>query len=56
MIRLLQLIIFGHVHKWKVMEEKSIHNLSIPKGYTAGTLYVCQCETCGAIKPFRISP
>lgn len=56
MIRLLQLILFGHVHKWKVMEEQSFYNDRIPQGYRAGILYVCQCESCGAIKPFQISP
>lgn len=45
MVKLIQLLIFGHTHKWKLLESV---NLNI--GTCNGSRWVLQCETCGNIK------
>jgi hypothetical protein len=47
MIALLQILIFGHAHKWKVMKEVSVVD---DEQFPIGTRYYCQCEKCGRIK------
>jgi len=53
MLRLLQLLFIGHVHKWKVIKEGSASWESIQSTESARwTRYVLQCEICGAMKVF----
>lgn len=48
MIRLLQLLFLGHIHKWKrIREVDLIHNNA-----HAGHRYVCECERCGVIRKY----
>lgn len=51
MIRFLQLLFFGHVHKWKTIKVVPFENWGeSPKEVTArGTRYVQQCEACGVV-------
>lgn len=55
MIRLLQLLIFGHVHKWKTLEERPlVRPEQVVEGTTygqrTGTRYIQQCEHCGIVE------
>jgi hypothetical protein len=52
-IRLLQLLIFGHVHKWKMLESRDYEAYvdEVGKGEPSrGKLYMLQCEHCGSLK------
>lgn len=54
MWKLIQLLIFGHVHTWKVIEHNvlrlSRHPLDGGGECGRGSRYVLQCETCGDLK------
>lgn len=51
MIWLLQLFIFGHVHKWKIIKDGSLHvNDECGRTVKTGQRYILQCEHCGNIK------
>lgn len=57
MIRLLQLLIFGHAHKWVTIREinftddiREYERTGVP----TGRKYTCQCETCGKIRTFIV--
>lgn len=45
MLRLLQWLFVGHVHRWKILENRSLANGS---GST-GSRYILQCEACGDV-------
>lgn len=49
MIKLLQFLLFGHVHKWKIIARCPIEYEGWGTYYKA-TRYTLQCETCGDIK------
>jgi hypothetical protein len=54
MIRLLQLLIFGHAHKWKTLKQTPlVRPEQVVYGQTygqrTGTRYIQQCETCGLV-------
>jgi hypothetical protein len=49
MIRLLQWLIYGHCHKWKILEKVQVKSSD---GERLWTRHYCQCETCGVIKSF----
>lgn len=55
MLRLLQLIFFGHVHKWKILNEVPLQRwpgrIGEGKPWT-GTNYILRCEDCGKLKQF----
>lgn len=58
MIRLLQLIIFGHVHKWKVVKTEKYQDFGSRFGdqsdiVAQGTVYTRECEYCGELKVFK---
>lgn len=56
MIRLLQLLIFGHAHKWAIIRKVDIvrHDATpVAPGLPLHRDYECQCETCGKIRKFR---
>ncbi len=49
---LIQMVLFGHIHKRKIIREGPLHyegNFS----FGTTTQYTCQCETCGTIRKFR---
>lgn len=48
MKRLFQLLIYGHVHKWKIISER---RFNYDDGFTRGDCnrYILQCEHCGEI-------
>ena len=51
MLRLLQWLFLGHVHKWKVIKEGSVSWESTKNSDSAKwTRYVLQCEICGNMK------
>lgn len=50
MLRLLQMLFFGHVHKW---EELSRHQLSDNFG-SRGMRVICFCKHCGKPKKFDL--
>jgi hypothetical protein len=50
MLRLLQWLIFGHVHKWTIVKESRL-NYSDDFGSSGScTRYTLQCEICGNMK------
>ena len=53
MLKLLQLLIFGHSHKWKTTHEQSLYDSFDNQ---TGILYIQQCETCGKIKHTSVYP
>lgn len=48
MWKLIQLLIFGHCHKWKIIKEADVDG-SFDQRWTR---YYTQCEICGKIKVF----
>jgi hypothetical protein len=46
MMRLLQWLFVGHVHKWKNLTQ---HTLKDMRGNNTGVAYVQQCEHCGLV-------
>lgn len=51
MIRLIQWLIFGHVHIWEHEDELDI--VETRGGIPLGRAYVCKCKTCGEPRLFR---
>lgn len=47
MLRLLQLIVFGHIHYYETVDT---YNLSASKSTAVGTRYVLRCSKCGNVK------
>ena len=47
MIRLLQLLFYGHIHKWKIIKT---HELTMTGSKSTGTRHELQCEKCGNVK------
>lgn len=45
MIRLLQLLFYGHIHKW---ETESVHDLKMATD--RGSRYILRCSECGDVK------
>lgn len=51
MIRLLQLLFFGHWHKWKIIEQARLWGAdSAHMDKPTGLVYFLQCEKCGEVK------
>ena len=48
MIRLLQLLFLGHIHKWKIIRTTQIYDEPDDE-LPYGTRYDLQCEHCGKI-------
>lgn len=53
MIRLIQWIIFGHIHKWEYVKDV-IYTTRIYDGEVIRkqTKYICKCVGCGKYKGF----
>ena len=47
MIRFLQFLFYGHIHKWKIIDK---YDLAYSAKTSTGTRYVLQCSKCGDIK------
>lgn len=47
MVNLLKLLILGHIHKWKILEKRSVVN---HKKEVMGLRIILQCEHCGNVK------
>ncbi|MCK5019955.1 MAG: hypothetical protein KAS32_23065 [Candidatus Peribacteraceae bacterium] len=47
MWKLIQLLIFGHAHKWKIIQSGE---LTFTYSESIGMRYTLQCEKCGNIK------
>lgn len=47
MIKLLQILWYGHSHKWKIIQTIQLQN---EYGANVGKKYHLQCEVCGNIK------
>lgn len=45
MISLIQWLFWGHLHKWKIIEELNM----VEDNESYGRCYVLQCEKCGTI-------
>ena len=57
MIRLLQLLIWGHVHKWKRTRNVDIYSHDyegVRSEMPTGRIAECECETCGVPKAFSL--
>lgn len=56
MMRVLQFLFFGHVHKWETIKEVGYQEWGgeIGEGRPSkvATKYVCRCERCGVVKAF----
>jgi hypothetical protein len=48
-LRLIQFLIFGHIHKWKIISKVNLYN-SASSSMPHGDRYVLQCEICGNLK------
>jgi hypothetical protein len=49
MLKLLQLLIFGHIHKWIILGSGNIEHRS-ENGKVVGVYYNLKCEKCGNVK------
>jgi hypothetical protein len=50
MIRLIQWLIYGHIHKYEQVEAGNLTR----EGKVFGKLYVMRCESCGKMKTFEV--
>jgi hypothetical protein len=50
-LRLLELLIFGHIHTWEEVERNSVANDS---GTVMGYAVFCRCTKCGEPKRFNL--
>lgn len=54
MLKLLQLLFFGHAHKWKILERSPLVITRHPEDGGGvkhrGDRFVLQCETCGKVE------
>lgn len=57
MIRIIQFLIFGHLHKWTVLKsvpyDTWAEEVGVGKKLASGTQYVLRCEKCGEMKTFE---
>lgn len=53
MILLVQWLIFGHIHKWKILTSNLVTYKYLSGSTSIGTRYVLQCEHCGNMKTFE---
>lgn len=49
MLRLLQWIFLGHVHKWKTVSAGDLEARGDDRINLRGKRYIQQCETCGMV-------
>ena len=51
MLRILQMLFFGHVHTWEQIERQPVYvpDLKLPTHID----FICRCKTCGHIRSFR---
>lgn len=57
MLKLLQLLFLGHIHKWKIIKqlETDVYQWSTSeKPYRKNILIIQQCEGCGKLQEFNI--
>jgi hypothetical protein len=47
MIRLLQWLLFGHIHEWKIESRNECQHIRTGERWTR---YYLQCKTCGIVK------
>ena len=47
--RLLQWLFFGHVHKWKTIEEVAYTRRRLGQITAKGSRFIQQCEHCGVV-------
>lgn len=50
MLRLLQFLLFGHVHKWEELGRSKLTN----DFGGVGTRFICRCEKCGKPRKFDL--
>ena len=57
MIRLLQFLVFGHWHKWKIINQRGYvdyaNYVDDGKIMAKGIQYTLQCEKCGKLKEHK---
>ena len=51
MLRLLELLIFGHIHQW---EEIARNGVADDSGTVLGYAVFCRCTKCGVHKRFNL--
>lgn len=50
MLRLLQWLVYGHVHEWETIAERKLVDNPDGSGYSAlGRRYVLRCRRCGEV-------
>lgn len=50
MLKLLQFLFTGHIHKYNIIKEESIESYYKDRKLSTATRYYLQCEICGEIK------
>lgn len=50
MLKLIQLLIFGHIHKWETAGEANIYAVERPDSRPIGYLKILKCRKCGLWK------
>lgn len=57
MIRLLQYLIFGHVHEWETVSETVLKDRTSDGGYgPVGQIKMLKCKNCGDWKCRKLVP
>jgi hypothetical protein len=55
MIRVLQWLFTGHIHKWKTLSQHSLWG-SDKATRPHGVVFIQQCEHCGTVRQKRLAP
>lgn len=57
MLRLLQILLIGHAHKWEIVSKGTYADYDGEPGKSAllsrGTQYTMRCQHCGEMKVFK---
>ncbi len=56
MLRLLRFLWTGswHEHKWKVIKETKVYNMTVSKELPDHLLYTQECEICGILQTKKV--
>lgn len=54
MIRILQFLFFGHVHKWQETSRRELFLTRNGARHLIGERVFCKCETCGKPEKFDL--
>ena len=53
MLKLLQILLIGHAHRYVEVKQVRVFDTPVAKGLPKGTKYILSCKECGKMKIFK---